>query len=73
MESTPLVTIILTAFNQSIFIEETLESIKNQGYPNLEVFIIDNGSTDNTKQRITGWLEKNSPDFNAFTFLGQQK
>lgn len=72
MESTPLVTIILTAFNQGTFIEETLESIKNQGYPNLEVFIIDNGSSDNTKQKITAWLEKNNSAFNASTFFRQE-
>lgn len=72
MESTPLVTVILTAFNQSPFIGETLESLKNQGYPNLEVFIIDNGSKDNTKQVIVDWLEKNKPDFKVSTVFREK-
>ena len=72
MESTPLVTIILTAFNQSPFIEETLESLKNQEYPNLEVFIIDNGSSDNTKKLITDWLERSRPAFQFSTFFRKE-
>ncbi|MCH6199320.1 glycosyltransferase [Aquiflexum sp. LQ15W] len=67
MESTPLVTIILTAFNQGFFIEETLESLKNQEYPNLEVFIVDNGSKDNTRKKIDDWLERGKPIFQFFT------
>ncbi|MCL6260339.1 glycosyltransferase family 2 protein [Aquiflexum sp. TKW24L] len=63
MDSTPLVTVILTVFNQSPFIKETLESLNNQGYPNLELFVIDNGSKDNSRQVITDWLGKNHPKF----------
>jgi glycosyltransferase involved in cell wall biosynthesis len=72
MESTPLVTIILTVFNQSSFIEETLESIKNQGYPNLEVFVIDNGSQDKSKQVISEWLEKNKLDCKVSTIFSKE-
>lgn len=73
MESTPLVSIILTAFNQSSFIEETLDSLKNQDYPNLEIFIVDNGSTDNTKQKIIDWLERNKPSFEFSTIFRNEK
>lgn len=69
MESKPLVTVILTAFNQSPFILETLNSLLSQGYPNLEVFIIDNGSKDKTKQMILNWLETNKPSFKVSTFF----
>lgn len=72
MESTPLVTIILTAFNQSPFIVETLDSLQSQGYPNLEVFIIDNGSKDNTKQMILDWLKTNKPAFRFSTFFREE-
>src|SRR5579859_3339843 len=44
----PLVTIITPAYNRADLIEETIKSILDQKYPNLEYIIIDDGSTDAT-------------------------
>ena len=44
----PLVTVILTAYNQEKYIGETLESVFSQTYTNLELIVIDNASTDDT-------------------------
>jgi len=44
----PLVTIITPAYNREDLIEETIHSILDQQYPNLEYIIIDDGSKDNT-------------------------
>ena len=41
MKSLPLISIAVPSFNQGRFIRETLQSLVNQQYPNLEVIIQD--------------------------------
>jgi glycosyltransferase involved in cell wall biosynthesis len=44
----PLVSIITPSFNKGPYIEETIQSIRNQSYTNIEHIVIDGGSTDET-------------------------
>jgi glycosyltransferase involved in cell wall biosynthesis len=44
----PLVSILIPAYNVEKFLVETLESAINQSYKNLEIIVLDDGSSDNT-------------------------
>jgi len=44
----PLVSIVTPSYNQAAFIRETIASVKNQVYPNIEHIIMDGGSSDST-------------------------
>ncbi len=45
----PLVTIITPAYNRAAYLDETIQSILLQDYPNIEYIVLDDGSKDNTK------------------------
>lgn len=63
MNDTPLVSILVLAYNSSRTIVETLESAKAQDYPSLELIISDDGSTDDTVDVCRKWLSDNSERF----------
>ena len=48
----PKITVVTPSYNQGHYIEETLRSVLMQGYPNLELIVIDGGSKDNTVEII---------------------
>jgi len=48
----PKITIITPSYNHGIFIETAIRSVIEQNYPNLEYFVIDGGSADETQKII---------------------
>lgn len=54
------ISVIIPSYNKSKFIAQTLNSIVNQNYPNLEVIIQDGGSTDGTVEIIKRFVRKNT-------------
>lgn len=54
----PKITIVTPSFNQGAYLEETMLSVLNQGYPNLEYIVIDGGSTDNSVEIIKKYADR---------------
>lgn len=62
----PKITVVTPTFNRPEFLQETIESVLSQGYPNLEYIIVDGGSTDrrvleiirNYESRLAWWLSE---------------
>ena len=53
----PLVSIIIPAFNAEKFISETVNSVLTQSYTNWELIIVNDGSTDSTKNLIENFAQ----------------
>lgn len=74
--SAPLVSIITVCFNSEKYLEQTIQSVVNQTYNNIEYIVIDGGSTDNTlniikkyEEHISVWISE--PDKNMYDAINK--
>lgn len=65
LHAMPKITIVTPSFNQADYLEECIDSILSQNYPNLEYIIMDGGSTDGSveiikkyEKHLTYWQSK---------------
>jgi glycosyltransferase involved in cell wall biosynthesis len=72
----PRISLVTPVFNSAKYIEQTIRSVLGQGYPNLEYFIVDGGSTDGTldiirkyEDQISGWSSE--PDKGMYDALNK--
>lgn len=56
--ASPLVSVVIPAYNAAALIGETLDSVLAQTYPNLEVLVVDDGSTDDTPQVLDRYADR---------------
>lgn len=59
-ETAPLVSVLMPCYNAESFLHEAIDSIINQTYKNLEILLIDDGSSDRTSQIISEYAEKDA-------------
>jgi glycosyltransferase involved in cell wall biosynthesis len=69
----PKVSILMTAYNHQKYIIQSINSILNQNYTNFELIIINNGSTDNTKELLRKLKPKKIKIFNLKKNIGRTK
>ncbi|QUH26984.1 glycosyltransferase [Serpentinicella alkaliphila] len=64
-----LVSIVITNYNNGRYIEECLNSILNQTYKEIEIIVIDDGSTDSSEHIIKKWEKENLSRFHRKDIL----
>lgn len=71
-ELTPLVTMCVPVYNHERFVEESIRSIIAQTYKNIELIIIDDGSTDNSAEVVSRLLSECEARFIRFEFISRK-
>ena len=73
MNHSTLVSIGVITYNSGKYVLETLESIRNQTYSNLELIISDDFSTDDTVVKCKKWINENSKRFAKVKIIETEK
>jgi glycosyltransferase involved in cell wall biosynthesis len=53
--SLPKVSIVIPAYNHANYLDAAIQSVLKQDYPNIELIVLDDGSTDNTHQVLESY------------------
>ena len=62
-EGRPLVTVVIPSYNHERYIRQSIESVVNQTYGNIQLIVIDDGSSDRSPEIIRGMAEEFSFEY----------
>ena len=71
MKDTPLISVLIPAYNHEKYVKEAIYSIINQTYNNIELIIINDGSTDNTWEKILSLKDECEKKLTNFICINQ--
>lgn len=63
MNENPLVSVVVITYNSARTVIETLDSISQQTYKNIELIVSDDGSKDETVELVKEWMSQHEKDF----------
>ena len=66
--SQPLVSVVIPCYNHEQFVKDSIQSVIDQTYNNIELIIIDDGSKDSSIEKIEEMIELCKKRFNRFEF-----
>ncbi len=69
---TPKVSVIIPAYNEEKYIVKTLEALRQQDYPDYEVIVVNNASTDRTAEVVTSFIYRKGLTF-KFRLLHERR
>jgi len=58
LDAADLISVIVTNYNHARYLDQRMQSLLNQTYPNLEIIVIDNCSTDNSREVLAKYKDK---------------
>ena len=72
MKDDALISVLIPAYNHENYIQDTIDSVIRQTYNNIELIILDDGSSDNTLAKIKEYESKCQKRFKRFLYSTQK-
>ncbi|MGZ3606738.1 MAG: glycosyltransferase family 2 protein [Syntrophales bacterium] len=57
-DKAPLVSVVIPTYNRALYVNKAIDSILNQTFTDYEIIVVDDGSTDNTKEALKQYQDK---------------